>query len=189
MVPITIFISYAHKDEQLLNTLKTHLEGLRRQGLIDTWFDRKISAGQQWSWEIDDHSLSADIILLLVSPDFMASEYINNVELKRAMVWQSQGLSRIIPIILRPTDWEQASFGRLQALPRDGKPITTWSNHDEAFLNVAKGIRSVVEEYSASINPGYRLGQRQLRIQADLNSIEEFDRQAAMRNLNKWKQK
>lgn len=188
MVPVTIFISYAHEDEQLLNALKTQLALLRRQGLIDMWFDRNISAGQQWASEIDDHFLSADIILLLISPDFMDSDYINNNELKRAMIWQDQKLGRVIPIILRPTDWEEASFGKLQALPKDGKPITTSSNQDQAFLDVAKGIRAVVEEYSATVNPGSRIGQRQRRIQTDLNSIQ-FDPKAAIKNLNAWKQK
>jgi hypothetical protein len=186
MVPVTIFISYAHEDEQLLNALKKQLALLRRQGLIDMWFDRNINAGQQWSSEIEDHLLSADIILLLISSDFMDSDYINNIELKRAMVWQDRKLGRVIPIILRPTDWEESSFRKLEVLPKDGKPITKWSDQDEAFLNVAKGIRAVVEEYSATVNPANRIGQRQQRIQADLDlDRKEFDSLAASKNLEK----
>ncbi len=191
MVPVTMFISYAHEDEQLLKALKTHLEGLRRQGLIDTWFDRKIGAGKEWAWEIDNHFLSADIILLLISPDFMASDYINDVELKRAMVWHNQGLGRVIPIILRPTDWEYASFGKLLALPTDGKPVTTWSNQDEALLMVAKGIREVVEEFSPTVDPFKRMSQKLYRKQAD-NKITDYNSEVAMKHIEKmpqpWKQ-
>ena len=95
--------------------------------------------------EIDAHVNSADIILLLVSPDFLASDYCYKVEMETALDRHKQRAAVVIPIILRPVDWSGAPFGHLQALPRDGRPVTSWSNRDEAFTSIAQGIREVVE--------------------------------------------
>src|SRR5690348_4507212 len=124
-MPVKIFICYAHEDELLLNKLKTHLRVLQRQGLIDVWHDREISAGTEWEPEISQHLNIAHIILLLVSPDFMDSDYCYGIELERAMERHQSGEARVIPIILRPVHWTGASFGKLQVLPTDGKPVTS----------------------------------------------------------------
>jgi nucleoside phosphorylase len=142
---IKVFFSYSHKDEALRDQLATHLSALKRQGNIQEWHDRAIEAGSEWAGEIDHNLESAHIILLLVSADFINSDYCMDKELSRAMERHKAGEARVIPIILRPVDWDGLSFSRLQALPTDGKPITSWPNQDEAFLNVAKGIRSVIE--------------------------------------------
>lgn len=143
---LKIFLSYSHADEPLLVELNKHLSQLRRQQVIEAWYDRDIAAGTEWAGEIDDHLETADLILLLVSPDFLASDYCYDVELKRAMQRHSAGAARVVPIILRPVDWVGAPFGRLQALPSDAKPVTSWANRDLALLSVAKGIRTVCEE-------------------------------------------
>ena len=143
---VKVFFSYAHEDEQLRDKLATHLSTLKRQGIIQEWHDRQIGAGQEWAGEIDHNLEAAHVILLLVSADFMGSDYCMDKELSRAMERHELGNARVIPIILRPVDWEGLPFSKLQALPTDGIPITSWSNQDEAFLNVARGIRSVVEE-------------------------------------------
>src|SRR6266487_4558204 len=104
---IDIFFCYAREDEGLLNQLKTHLKALQRQELIDTWHDRNISAGTEWEREINKHLNEADIILLLISPDFMASDYCYSVEMKRALERHKAGEAYVIPIILRPVDWEE----------------------------------------------------------------------------------
>src|SRR2546423_15619257 len=104
---VEIFISYAHEDEALLNKLKAHLRPLQREGLIDTWYDRDISAGTDWKREIDIQLKTAQIILLLVSPDFIASDYCYSVEMQQAMERHEKGEARVIPIILRPVYWEQ----------------------------------------------------------------------------------
>ncbi len=140
-----IFICYAREDERLLNNLKKQLSPLQHNGLIDLWYDRNISAGSEWEKEINQHLNSAEIILLLVTPDFMASHYCYGVEMKRALERQEQGEAVVIPIILRPVDWESTPLSKLQALPKDGKPAMTWTNEDEALLNVMKGISEVVE--------------------------------------------
>ncbi|MDZ8081239.1 MAG: toll/interleukin-1 receptor domain-containing protein [Nostoc sp. DcaGUA01] len=148
--PVKVFFSYSHKDEALRDELATHLILMKRQGIIEAWHDREISAGSEWANAIDDNLEVADIILLLVSANFMASDYCYDKEMTRAMERHETRQARVIPIILKPTDWNGAPFGKLQALPKNAKPVTTWQNQDEAFLNVAQGIRAVVEEMAKS---------------------------------------
>lgn len=155
-MPIELFYSYAHEDEKLRAELEKHLSLLKRQGYISGWHDRAINAGQAWEHEIDSHLNSARIILLLVSPDFMASDYCYDIEVKRAMERHNAGEARVIPIILRPVDWHSALFGKLQALPRDGKPVRLWSNQDEAFLQITQGIRDVVQRLRSATSPQNR---------------------------------
>ncbi len=147
-MPVKIFYCYAHEDEALLNKLKTQLSPLQRQGLIDVWHDREISAGTEWEREITEHLNAAQIILLLVSPDFMNSDYCYSIEMKRAMERHELGEARVIPVILRPIEWKNAPFGKLQALPTNAKPVTSWDNQqEEAFYDIAKGVKKVVEEF------------------------------------------
>src|SRR6266702_7584475 len=145
MASIEIFFSYAHKDEKLREDLEKQLSLLKWQGLITGWHDRRIGAGQEWSSAIDAHLDRAQIILLLISPDFLASNYCYGIEMKRALERHERKDAQVIPIILRPTDWHTAPFGKLEPLPRDGKPVTSrsWDSQDEALLDVAKGIRKV----------------------------------------------
>ncbi len=141
-----LFFSYAHKDEPLRDQLATHLSLLKRQNIITDWHDRNITAGTDWAQAIDDNLNTASIILLLISADFLASDYCYDKEMTRALERHAQGTARVIPIILRPCDWHSAPFGKLQALPKDAKPITRWSNPDEAFTHIAQGIRKAVAE-------------------------------------------
>lgn len=143
---IEIFCSYSHQDEALKKELEIHLSGMKRQGLIALWSDREIDPGTGWKDEIDSHLESAEVILLLISADFIASDYCYEKEMMRALQRREKGEARAIPIILREVDWKEMPFGKLQALPTDGKAITTWHDHDKAFVNVARGIRNVVEQ-------------------------------------------
>ena len=145
--PLRVFCSYSHRDEEYLNELRTWLRGLERQGLIEWWHDRQIPPGWEWEEAIDKNLRIAEVILLLVTPDFMASDYVYEKEIDRAIERHKQGKARVIPIILRPALWKWASFGNLQALPKDAKPITTWTNQDQAWLDVVKGIRKAVGEF------------------------------------------
>lgn len=143
----TVFFSYAHTDEELRKELEKHLAMLRRGKLIEAWHDRKIVPGQPFDRVISEHLEAADIILLLVSPDFLASDYCWDVEVRRAVERHTRGEAAVIPVILRPCDdWQSAPFGGLLALPRDGKPVTTWPNRDEAFVDVARGIRTALAD-------------------------------------------
>jgi hypothetical protein len=137
----TVFFSYSHADEGLRDQLETQLAMLKRQGVIETWHDRRIGAGQNIDHAIDDHINTADIMLLLVSADFIASDYCYDVEMTRAMERHHAGEAVVIPVILRACDWHHAPFGKLNATPRDGKPITQWPDIDDAFLQVAKAVR------------------------------------------------
>ncbi len=186
---VTIFFCYAHEDEALLNKLKLHLRPLQRQGLIDVWHDRDISAGTEWEQEIKKHLNAAKIILLLVSPDFMDSDYCYSIEMRRALERHQRGEARVIPIILRPVYW-QGILGNLQALPTDAKPVRSWSDVDEALYDVAEGIRKVVVQFgpkpialpdmpalrklssegSAKFNPS------EYQIQVNLSTSEKIDR-------------
>lgn len=143
---IEVFYSYAHEDEALRNQLDKHLATLKQQGLIAGWYDRKIIAGTQWADEIDAHLKSAQIILLLVSPDFIASPYCYGIEMEEAIRRHENGDAHVIPVILRPVDWTGTPFEKLQALPKNAKPVTKWSPRDDGFLSIAMGIRDVIEK-------------------------------------------
>jgi replicative DNA helicase len=143
---VRIFYSYSHKDEDHKTSLETHLSILKRQGLMLDWHDRKIIPGETWEFEIDKFMNDADIIILLISPDFIASDYCYGKELEQAFERYKLGKSYVVPIIIRPVDWMIEPLGKIKALPKDGKPVTTWSNHDEAWLDITKGIRIVIEK-------------------------------------------
>lgn len=145
-MPPTLFFSYTHVDEDLRNRLEVHLSALKRQGLISTWHDRRITAGSHVGNVIDANLDAAEVILLLVSPDFIASDYCYEREMARAIERHTRGDARVIPVILRPCDWHDLPFGKLLATPRDGKAITTWANPDEAFLDVERSIKAALKE-------------------------------------------
>ena len=142
---VSVFVSYSHKDQRFRSALEKQLAILKRQNLIEVWHDREITAGSDWKGEISDHLDSADLILLLISPDFVASDYCYDVEMKRALKRHRANQAQVIPIILRPVMWLNAPFARLQALPTEGKPITKWGDRDTAFLDVAEGIRAAIK--------------------------------------------
>jgi hypothetical protein len=138
---ITLFFSYSHKDEELRNELETHLALLKRQGVIASWHDRRITAGSDLNQVISSELESSQIILLLVSAHFLASDYCYEKEMKRALEKHKDGTAVIIPVILHPCDWHSAPFGHLRATPTDGKPVSMYTNQHEAFAIVAKDIR------------------------------------------------
>ncbi len=150
MEPVKLFFSYSHKDEDLREELVKHLAILRRQGVIEAWHDRKIGAGREWAAEIDANLNNARIILLLISSDFLASDYCYDKEMLRAMERHEAGEAVVIPVILRQCDWQGGQFDKLQGLPKDCKPGTSWTNRDEAFTDIARGIRKAVAELQAS---------------------------------------
>lgn len=144
--PVKVFYSYSHKDEDFRANLVKHLSLMKRNGEIEGWHDRDISAGTNWKDSIDKHLEEAKIILLLVSADFLASNYCYEIEMKRAMERHREGTARVIPVILRSCDWNSGPFGTLQALPTDARPIKNWLDMDEAYQDVVAGIRKAVAE-------------------------------------------
>lgn len=154
--PIEIFFCYAHEDEPFRQALEKRLSVLKRQGVISIWHDREISAGAMWEREIETHLNSARLILLLVSPDFLDSEYCYSIELKGALERHERDEALVIPIIVRPVHWKTAPFSHLLVLPTDGTPLTDryWHTIDDAFLNVIEGIRRAIETLSQPAKRG-----------------------------------
>lgn len=149
----SLFFSYSHKDENLRDQLETQLATLQRQGLISSWHDRRITAGTEIDAAIDKHLDEADVILLLISPDFIASDYCFNREMERALAMHNKGEARVIPVILRPCDWHGLPFGKLMATPSDGRPITMSPNTDQAFLEVVLAIKKALAEMGQKQKP------------------------------------
>ena len=162
---VTLFISYAHRDEELKTQLDKHLTPLKLQKVIDKWSDRQIEGGQDWAHQIDSNLKSADIILLLVSPDFVSSEYCAGIELKEAMHRYRNGDAVVVPVILEPCDWKWLDFGKLQATPKDGKAITDWPNINSAFLDVTNTIRQIAQGL---------LDQRQKKLEEKLAAAARY---------------
>jgi TIR domain len=151
---VKIFFSYAREDEKLCEQLEAHLSFLKWQGLTIEWHRRNMSAGAEWEQESEAHLNTADIILLLISSDFMHSTYCYGREMKRAMERHDAREARVIPVLLRPAYWWTAPFSKLQALPPNGRPVmsTGWYSSDEAFEAIAQGICDVVEELTQKLS-------------------------------------
>src|SRR6266699_4760328 len=138
---VEVFISYSHKDRKFRDELATHLSNLRNLGVISDWFDGDIPPGTEWKTQI---------ILLLISADFMASKFCYGIELKEAIDRHDANQARVLPIILRPTGWVGAPFEKLLMLPSDARPISAWSSRDAAFKDVVAGIRRAIQDLNAS---------------------------------------
>jgi internalin A len=146
---ILVFVSYSHKDDELRQELGTHLKIFQRQGLIKLWHDRLITAGQEWRGQLDQNLERAQVILLLVSADFIASDYCYDIEMKRALERHKAGQARVIPIFVRMVGeaiWQKSPFAKLQPLPQDGKAVKFWKDRDAAWSQVADGIEKVIKE-------------------------------------------
>ncbi|MBU1336914.1 MAG: toll/interleukin-1 receptor domain-containing protein [Alphaproteobacteria bacterium] len=152
----TVFFSYSHRDEALRDQLETQLAMLKRQGVIETWHDRRIVAGEELDGAISAELQGADIVLLLVSPDFLASDYCYDREMAVAMERHAEGEAVVIPVILRPCEWHKAPFGKLRATPTDGRPVTQWPDRDLAMLDVVKDIRRAAERFASPSVPPAR---------------------------------
>jgi hypothetical protein len=144
-----IFFSYSHRDENLRDELEVHLAQLKNEGIIETWHDRRIDAGDDFDDEISEHLESADIVLLLVSPYFLASRYCYQIEMNRALERHASKNATVIPVILHPCDWRTAPFAKVQSATRDALPISKYPNQHDAFLEIAQQIRAVAARYPA----------------------------------------
>lgn len=143
---LKLFFSYSHTDENMRNELEKHLVMLKHKGMVSTWHDRVIHAGTEFESEIDENLKDSDIILLLVSVDFLASNYCYNIEMKTALKMHDNKNAVVVPVILRNCDWHNAPFSKLMAVPTDGKSVTTWADRDSAYLNIAKNVENVAKK-------------------------------------------
>lgn len=144
--PYLVFCCYARKDKLFLQDIKINLTSLEREGLITLKADIDISPGTEWEPTLMQYLAEAHILLLLISPDFIASDYCFHKEMSRALERHAQGTARVVPVIVRPTNWHRMPFGKLQALPKDATPISTSPDRDTALMSVTTGIRLVVQE-------------------------------------------
>jgi len=145
----TLVFSYSHADEALRNELEKHLYSLRRMGKITTWHDRRIVPGQEFENQIDHYFSQADIILLLISSNFIASDYCYQVEMTNALERHKRGEAVVIPVILRECAWHQLPFGSILAATTDGKPITKFTSHDEGYVQVVEAVSRAIANMEA----------------------------------------
>ena len=141
-----VFISYSRMDQVLRDELDVHLANLKRQNIISAWYSGDIIPGTEWQSQIIEYLNRAQIILLLVSADYMASDFCYSIEMEQAIARHDAGQARVLPINLRPVDWKGAPFSKLQPLPAGGKPVTRWPTHDDAFEDVVLGIRRAIDD-------------------------------------------
>lgn len=172
MKSVKVFYSYCHIDEPYKKKLETVLSTLRQNNIIEEWHDRKILPGQVLDIEIKYHLEKAELILLLISPDFMNSNYCHNIEMKLALLRRELGLCDVIPIIIRPTDLKGTNLDGLLSLPTDRKPVIHWNKSDLAFDDITEGIRKAV---SHLCEKKYSLKSTSERLLKIINSFEKND--------------
>jgi len=178
--PYRVFCCSTHEDDEFLQKLKKHLIPLQHEGWITVDADRDIPPGKDWQLEVDLQLETAYIILFLVSPDFMASDSHFNDEMPKALARHELSLAHTIPVIVRPTDWQGTSLGQLPALPKDLRPVSTWSDRDDAFLSVIDGIRAIIPDFPQNpkpVNPSLEKGSKALWNE-DYNSAKRELRKA-----------
>jgi hypothetical protein len=142
-----VFISYSHKDEDFKDSLIEHLSGLRRSGIISEWNDRKIIPGTDWSDQIDENLRGSEIILFLISSSFLSSDYCVNVEVETALRMHKASEAQLIPIVVRSVEWSDSPLSALQGLPKDARPVSLWEDQDEAWVDVIRGIKALIQEF------------------------------------------
>jgi len=181
-IHVNIFFAYSREDSILRDRLDKHLSGLKRKNYVNTWYDGKIDAGKEWEKEIDTNLSKADIILLLISADFIASDYCYEVEMTKAIGRHEKGDSVIIPVILNPCDWSDLPFSKIQGLPQNGKPITStfWENSEIALNEVAKSIKEIVENLITTKNMRLKsiseiLMEKENELRIVLQQLENFN--------------
>lgn len=179
------FISYSHRDAAALERLHAHLAILRREQLIESWFDREILAGAELNQAIAQQMEASNLFLLLVSPDFLNSSYCYDVEMKSALEKHESGEARVVPIIVEPCDWTATPLGRLKAVPKDGKPIAEWTNANTAYLDIVQELRRIAQadvqsptKSRQSAAPNLSASQespsaRRYRVKRDFDAIEK----------------
>jgi hypothetical protein len=140
-----IFIAYSHEDLGFKNELKKFLRPMLREERISVWDDFDIEAGQDWDAKIKERLYGADIILLLVSSDSLASDYFYGKEVKVSLERHAKGEAVVVPIILRHCDWENTPLGGLEALPEKGRPVVEWPTRDQAWQDTVSRLRRVIE--------------------------------------------
>jgi len=178
------FIAYSKKDFSALSEIIKHLSSLKRRELITIWHDADIEAGKDWDKEITHYLQNADLILLLISPNFIASDYCYEFELKNAIKRHENREAIVVPIILSYCDWQDTPFSNLQFIPRNKQPIYSeyWHSEDQAFHNVTEEIKNILlkrkEEVLTEIyrrrNEVINLENKINELTKEINSLEKI---------------
>jgi len=177
---VDAFVSYSHADEAALGRLHKHLSMLQRDDLLNAWTDHAILAGTRLDEAIVETLENSRLFLALVSPDYLSSRYCYEVEFKRALALEKQGKLRIIPIILQPCDWRNSPLSSFVGLPKDGKPVSEWTNENNAYLDVVTNLRRIIADISRPApmrNPAAppTASARRLRVKRDFDAIEKSE--------------
>lgn len=181
--PIKVFYCYALEDKILRDELEKHLGALKRTNKIINWHDREILPGIEWAYEIDVRLDSSDLILLLISSDFINSDYCWGEEMRKALAKHKAGMGYVIPVILRPVYWEGTPIEELQILPTEAEPVTNWTNRDRALEDVAKGIRQVVSMLQQKARETY---ERQREESYKLHKLQYLNSECNVHTRRVW---
>jgi hypothetical protein len=179
----SLVFSYAHADEGLRNELEKHLSPLKRMGRISTWHDRRIVPGEEFEGQIDQHFAEADILLPLISSDFIASDYCYEIEMTNALQRHERGEAIVIPVILRPCAWHKLPFGKLLAATVDGKPITQFASYDEGFVQVVDAVSRALDKLEATAPQPTTASQSGIVIPVDSHISTGSSREPRSSNL------
>ncbi|MBF0155231.1 MAG: toll/interleukin-1 receptor domain-containing protein, partial [Magnetococcales bacterium] len=144
--PVKIFISYAHEDEAYKDALLKFLKVLTRQKKIQPWMDRQIRIGEEWRPQIEQALRECRLGILLISADFLASDFIQDEEVPQLLEQHRTGRTRLVPIIIRHCPWTKDQIARYQALPKDGKPVKSYADSDQAWTEVTLNIAEILAE-------------------------------------------
>lgn len=150
MEPLKCFYSYSHQDRESRKKLSDYLAPLRQKNKIVEWYDRDIEPGTNWNNEINDKINSADLIFFLISAEFLASEYSFSVEVELAFNRLKNKGVKIVPILIKPCLWDQSRFSELQIIPRDAKPISSWTSPEDAYYQVAEEVKNLINAILAN---------------------------------------
>ncbi len=143
---VSVYLSYAQKDEALKQEFEDYLAIMQQTGLISGWVERQVQPRTDWSQVIDPRLLTADLVLILVSPALLASGYVSSAELQKAFERSKTVKTRIIPIILHYVNLTGHIIGNVQLLPRDAQPVSSWPNRSEAWEDIDRGIRHAIKD-------------------------------------------
>lgn len=181
--PLKLFFCYAHEDRALRNALDSHIEILRREGLVTTWYDGHISPGSEWSKSIEDQLRQSDLILFLVSPAFLRSEYIAEVEMRLALQLHESRAVRAVPVLAEGVvGFDQLPLGKLEALPTGLKPIRDWQDQVRALDDVVAGLRRAAMDVIIDAGGTFDFGPH-LFAEAELAELEPCDRERTLDGL------
>lgn len=183
---VKAFISYSHHDSEALKRLHVHLASLKREGRIEAWYDRDILAGDDLDAEIKEQLEKCELFLLIVSPDFLASDYCVETEMSRALERHEAREARVVPIIIEPCDWTNSRLRTLKAVPIDGKPVSEWTNQNTAYLNVIQELRRILDQKPPAPSPEAQVdvedaereapsAERWYRVKRDFDDIDRAE--------------